>query len=282
MKKRVILYAVAAALVGVVAAEVISGGRLIPLPRSEASIAEEFLQINAKLLKAGTAKVTFEARLDQAGFWAGTSAVRFGNEDDARWDTTYRNATAGTKSLVGLRRLHTGFRKDFYSSADLKPADGRTWMTPEKVDLGTDLTSPQNNLADITTWLPFLTGVRKPFAVLAKTDVLKDVKGAPHEYRFHCDADTPTCPAPWDTPLDNVFNTATIGPVYDLWLDEDGLLRRMEITSSLGYVSGDGKPDLARLPAPLSSRLVFELSDFGTPVDVQAPSASDLTTTYVK
>ncbi|WP_436522280.1 hypothetical protein [Actinoplanes sp. HUAS TT8] len=280
MKKRVILYGIAVVLVGVVAADLISGGKLIRLPRTEDSIAEEFLQINAKLQKAGTARVAFEAQLGGA-YWKGTSTVRFGNEDDARWDTTYQNATAGTKNLVGLRRVHTGFRKDFYTSPDVKPKDGRTWFTPEKANLGTDATSPQSNLADITTWLPFIAGANKYHAGQAKTDALDNLKDAPDEYRFYCNKDTASCPPFWDTPLDNVFNTAPIGTIYDIWLDEDGRLRRMEVTTSLDYQNGDGSRDLGRLPAPLSAKLTFEVSDFGAKLDAQAPAASDLTTTYV-
>lgn len=279
MKKRVILSGIAVVVLGVVAADLISGGKLIPLPRSENSIAEEFAGINAKLVKAGTAKVTFRAELSQAGVWTGTSAVRFGAEPV--WDTSYTSASVGAKDPIPLRRLHVGERKDYFSSPALKPADGRAWMTAAKVNLGTDLTSPLNNVADLTTWLPFLTGVKKPIAVLSETDVLPDVDGAPHEYRFRCDGNTPTCPPQWDTPIDNVFNTGTIGPIYDIWLDDDGLLRRMTVEGTMDYLNGDGTRDLARMKVGSDYKLSFDLGDFGTAVDVQAPPESEISQKYL-
>ena len=60
----------------------------------------------------------------------------------------------------------------------------------------------------------------------------------------------------------------------DLWIGEDGLLRRQEVTMDLSNVDpGAASPD----QVPTSMFMRMELFDFGTPVDVEPPPADQVT-----
>ncbi|AEV82492.1 hypothetical protein ACWT_1474 [Actinoplanes sp. SE50] len=259
MKKRIISYAVAALLTAVVVADLLSGGRLVRLPQRADAAREQAAQIGARLRAAGTAKVTFEASMNPGGSWAGTSTVRFG--DTPVWDTAYTRATAGSRRIP-LRRLHLQ-RRDFYSSPALTTADARPWIPPDRIGFGR-LSSPGNNISDLTTWLPFLTGAGEQVA--------------PHEYEFRCDGTSAGCPPPLHSDLDSYFNAVPDGPVMRARLDDEGRLVRLQVTAVLDNIRGDGSRGIL---VPSDVTATFTLADFGTPVQVVAPAEADITTTFV-
>ncbi|MEU8886763.1 hypothetical protein [Streptomyces sp. NPDC048442] len=66
-----------------------------------------------------------------------------------------------------------------------------------------------------------------------------------------------------------------IGPTMpmDIWLDEDGRLRRQQVDMTLSAPQGTGAG--SSTPKKVKVRTVFELSDFGTKVDAKAPPAAE-------
>ena len=60
----------------------------------------------------------------------------------------------------------------------------------------------------------------------------------------------------------------------DVWIDEEGLLRRQEITMDLSNVDTGGAP-AGQVPTSMFMRM--ELFDFGTEVDVEPPPAGQVT-----
>ncbi|GIF04482.1 hypothetical protein Asi03nite_20200 [Actinoplanes siamensis] len=277
MKKRVILYGIAAVLAGVVAADLISGGRLIRLPDGENETYRRFARINAELVRAGTARVTFTATMIPGGAWAGTSAVRFG--ETPVWDTSYDRATVGD-GTAPMRRLHLDERTEYLSSPALRPADERAWIDPDvtSVTFG-PISSPRTGVADVTTWLRFLGGVDRAHALQAKHD-LPDVPGAPHEFLFRCFATVAQCPPPYETELDDAFNTSQATDLR-VWLDDDGRLRRLGVFAVLDHLEADGSRDVRDLSHPIVASTVeatFDLRDFGIPVLVAAPPRAEVST----
>ena len=60
----------------------------------------------------------------------------------------------------------------------------------------------------------------------------------------------------------------------DVWIDDEGLLRRQEVTMDLSNVDTGGAP---AQQAPTSMFMRMELFDFGTQVDVEPPPAGQVT-----
>ena len=72
-------------------------------------------------------------------------------------------------------------------------------------------------------------------------------------------------------------------PVFSAWLDDDGLLRKLQVHMSLMYTP-EGTPTEAAEIHPQGeyvADMTFELDRFGTPVTVTAPPADQLTRSSV-
>jgi hypothetical protein len=66
-----------------------------------------------------------------------------------------------------------------------------------------------------------------------------------------------------------------LGPTMpmDIWLDDDGRLRRQQVDMTVSAPKGTGAD--SSTPKKVKVRTVFELSDFGTQVDAKAPPAAE-------
>lgn len=106
----------------------------------------------------------------------------------------------------------------------------------------------------------------------------EDVRGtSTTHYKTTIDIDKALEEVPEDSREDvekmfDTFGAETIP--MEIWLDEDGLLRRQKLTLDLTQVEGAAAagPD-----APTEMVMDFELYEFGAPVDVQPPPASEVT-----
>ncbi|MEV6346003.1 hypothetical protein [Actinoplanes sp. NPDC051851] len=286
--KRILIYLVAVVLLGVVVYDVASGNRL-----SGAGYADErdeayarLSGVSAQLAAAKNARVDFTASLRGGGLigdWSGVSSVQFG--DSPGWSTTYaKMSAAGTANpTISARRVHLG-DADYYSSERLSAGDGRAWFDAAKTGMvwGDRYSSPQLNLADVTTWLPFVSGISELGAGDAVQDITPDVPDAPDEYRHTCYAGHGRCPLPFGTPVDDLFTTMAAPLDMFIWLDDEGRLRRLHVEASMmwdadraGGVTGDGTVHPA---VPLALDATFTLSGFGEQAAVTAPAAAEVTT----
>ena len=239
--------------------------------------------VAAELTKAGTARVAFKAGSlpsmgSQMARWEGTSLIRFGPA--LSWDTAYSTLVSGREPAVRGQRLRIGDHF-YFSSPGLRLEPGRTWIDEDRTEMygGNPLADPALGVADLTTWLPFLTDVTEANANNAVTGALTDVPGAEYEFRLRC---TPGhdrgCPPPFGTDLDKYVNEVITYPRLDVWLDKRGRLLRLEVAdvsvrhnpAGQGGTAGDVPPNYLRLTA------TFELRDFGAPLTVAAPPAEQI------
>ncbi|MFF0114503.1 hypothetical protein [Streptomyces prasinus] len=70
-----------------------------------------------------------------------------------------------------------------------------------------------------------------------------------------------------------------LGPTLpmDVWLDDDGRIRRQQIDMTLKAPAQSGAPDRSSSPRTAKIRTVMEFSDFGTDVKAEAPPSRQVT-----
>ena len=249
--------------------------------------ARRLTSVGQKLRSVGSARVAFTAQIrpqlgGAAAAWQGTSMIKFGDTED--WDTTYTSIVAEGKAAIqghGVRVAGT----TYFTSPALTTADGRPWFTATTAAFwGAALADPALGLSDFTVWERFLTDADQRNAFSGSTDDLPDVDDADHEYRVRCTPEVDTgCPPPFGSGLDDVFNRVPTYPVFSAWLDDDGLLRKLQVHMSLMYTP-EGTPTEAAEIHPQGeyvADMTFELDRFGTPVTVTIPPADQLTRSSV-
>ncbi|GAA2867254.1 hypothetical protein Acy02nite_10390 [Actinoplanes cyaneus] len=231
---------------------------------------KELSKVREKLEKAGTARVDFTASLTGGkpfGEWQGTSVVRF---TEPSWDTSYtRMAGTGTDGITA-RRVHVG-NADYYTSTDLIAPDGRPWWDASRTAQvwGDQLSNPQLNVADITTWLPFFGGLDVYLADSAKQ--------SDHKYRLECMSGRSVCPPPFGTRLDDHFDQ-TSPPILTAQLDDDGRLVKLDVECVLTNSDKVEPGDVSLRPkATYYVKASFELSGFGDDAQIQAPADAEIT-----
>ena len=64
----------------------------------------------------------------------------------------------------------------------------------------------------------------------------------------------------------------------DVWIDDDGLLRKMQVEADLLYLSDQpgGDPNVFHPSGEYIARATWTLDGFGTPVSVAAPPAGQV------
>lgn len=239
--------------------------------------------LNAELIEAGSAKITFTGELapqvaGPTGRWEGTTLMKFGAEPS--WDTAYSTITADGQQPVQAREVHVGADR-FYTSPAVRTPDGRPWIEARStsVDWGSNYSTPEFRVTDFVLWREFFDNISVGHANQAKTEDLPDVPGAKHEYLFRCIPSTPGCPPPIGSFLDDVFNQVALGTTLSAWFDDDGLLRRMQMETSLFYQPDEpgADPNVFHPGGEYFARATWTLDDFGTPVSVAAPPADQVT-----
>jgi hypothetical protein len=251
-------------------------------PEGSKEIHQRLANVSQKLRSVGSARVTFNADIEPqvAGPWAtlqGTSMIKFGATED--WDTTYSSIVANGKAPFQAHGVRVG-QDTYFSSPKIVPEDRRPWFNAKTpAAWGTLLADPTLGLTDFTVWEGFLSNTTAQNAFDGKTDELPDVKGADHEYRVRC---TPKidagCPPPFGSGLDDVFDQVPTYPLISAWIDDDGLVRKLEVSMSLMY-QGDGTTSgaVGHPSGEYIAKMTFSLDKFGTPVTVTAPPADQVT-----
>jgi hypothetical protein len=240
--------------------------------------------LNKRLEQAGTAVVTFTGTFDpllnpvETG-WSGTSTVRFGAKPS--WQTTFDKVDSFGRPSLQAQGLHVD-GKTYLRSPAMIPDDRRPWFDADKTGANwqSRYADPDLRIVDLVPWLNFLNGIKEGEAMNAQTDDLKDVEGAPNEYKVKCYRTQAACPPPFGMELDTFFNVTPRNPTLSAWLDDDGLLRKFEIAGSLGY-----DPSRPGADGPLVKHetdeyyyaATFTLDKFGTPLNVIAPPADQVT-----
>ncbi|MFI1988187.1 hypothetical protein [Actinoplanes sp. NPDC020271] len=231
---------------------------------------KELSKVREKLEKAGTARVEFTASLRGGkpfGEWQGTSVVRL---KEPSWDTSYtKMAGTGTDGITA-RRVHVG-GADYYTSPDLVAPDGRPWWDASRtVQIwGDQLSDPQLDVADITTWLPFFGGLDIHLADSAKE--------GDHKYRLECMSGRSVCPPPFGTRLDRHFDQ-TSPPILTAELDDDGRLVKLDVECVLTNSGKVEQDDVALRPKDAYYvKASFKLSGFGDEATIQAPADAEIT-----
>ncbi len=244
---------------------------------SPEEVAARLSVMNAKLIEAGSARITFTGELapqvaGPTGRWEGTTLMKFGAEPS--WDTTYSLITADGQQPVQGREVHVG-TDTFYNSPTVRADDGRPWINARKtsVDWGSQYSTPEFRVTDFALWREFFDNVPVGYANDAATEELPDLPGAEHEFRLRCYPVMPQCPPPVGSFLDDVFNSMDIPPTLSAWVDDDGLLRKMQVEASLFYKSGEpgGDPNVFHPSGEYFARATWTLDQFGTAVSVAAP-----------
>ncbi|WP_211275633.1 hypothetical protein [Actinoplanes rectilineatus] len=167
----------------------------------------------------------------------------------------------------------------------MKPNDGRTWIGPKTASSwGNILADPTNDLPDFTVWKPFIPQVTRDDAVHGwDSKNMADLDGAPYKYEITCGVSTaaanPGCTPPLPEQLGVLFNVIGNPMRYQAWLDDTGLLRKLDVTISMAYVREvDTNPLPGHPQGEYYAHVVFNLDQFGTPVTVTAPDDADITT----
>ncbi|WP_344254612.1 hypothetical protein [Actinoplanes campanulatus] len=272
---RIILSAVVV-LLGAVALFVVSN---IDAPGGSADARKLLTGVESRLRAAGSARVGFTAEIrpqvsGPKATFAGTSLIRFGETDE--WDTTFSGIVADGQAPVEGRAVRAG-RQTYLTSPSLTADDGRAWFAATTPAFwGNTMANPNLGLADLTVWTGFLARTPGQLALNAATEELPDVEDAEHEFRVRCTpTQDPHCPPPFGTDLDALFDEAGF-PVYQAWIDDDGLIRKLEVSFSV-INSGTRAADPLRPQGEYQAHLTFTLDDFGTPVTVTAPPADQVT-----
>lgn len=250
-------------------------------PESREQIAGRLTGTGQRLKEAGTARVTFTSEMrPQLGgrkvTLQGTSLIRFG--DRPAWQTTYTRIAATGHPTLQARGVHVD-DETYYTSPGMVAADGRPWFDDETLsDWGSGFSDPRMGVSDLMVWQRFLDDVSEGIAANGETDDLPDVKGAPHEYRFRCTPNKDVfCPPPFRTGLDLMFNRV-IPPLFSVWIDDSGRLRRLDVETSVLYVDdGTGNDQFTHPQDEWEIRTSFTLDQFGTPVTVTTPPADQVT-----
>ncbi|WP_045748589.1 hypothetical protein, partial [Actinoplanes rectilineatus] len=216
--------------------------------------------------------------------FTGTSMIRFGaDSDDA--NTEYTTVEASGKEPITAKSIRIG-DDVWVTSPVMKPQDGRTWIGKGTArSWGNILADPTNELADFTVWKPFIPQVTRDDAFDGwDSKDMADLDGAPYKYEITCGvssaAANPGCAPPLPDRLGNLFNVIGSPMRYQAWLDDTGLLRKLEVNISMAYIAsvdtapkGGGHPQ-----GEYYAHVVFNLDQFGTPVTVTAPDDADVTT----
>jgi hypothetical protein len=280
MSKRIVVGALVVLLVLVGALVVALTTVWKPVDRAEA--AARLTGTGQRLKEAGTARVAFSTEMrpqlgGQKVTLQGTSLVKFGERPE--WTTTYTQiAATGHPTLQG-QGVHVG-DEDYYTSPTLETSDGRRWYESHtSADWGSPFANPYLGVADLMVWQRFLDDVSEPIAANGATDELPDLPGAPHEYRFRCTPEKDVfCPPPFRTALDLLFNKV-VPPLFSVWVDDAGRLRKLEVETSVLY-DDDGTGSDNGISHPRDEweiRTSFTLDGFGTPVTVTMPTADQVT-----
>jgi len=282
MSRRRLIFSVVVVLLGV------AGVALTNVWKADGpkEIHQRLANVDAKLRKAGSARVTFNAEIKPqvsgpSAALQGTSMIKFG--DTADWDTTYSSIVADGKAPVQARGIRVG-QDTYFSSPSMKPEDGRPWFTAKTpAAWGGLLADPRLGLGDFAVWKEFLVDTTEKNAFDGATDELPDVDGAEHEYKIRCTPQQDAgCPAPFDSGLDDVFDQA-VYHTMSAWIDDDGRVRKLAVDLSVIYAGEDG--EYAVTPGhPYGEYFVkatFTLDQFGTPVTVTAPPDDQITQSRV-
>ncbi|MFC4145215.1 hypothetical protein ACFO0M_03000 [Micromonospora mangrovi] len=251
-------------------------------PESREQVAARLTDTGRRLKEAGTARVAFTSEMKpQLGgrkvTLQGTSLVKFG--DRPSWETTYAQIAATGHPTLQAKGVHLD-DDTYYTSPSIVAEDGRPWFDSHTLaDWGSGFSDPDTGVADLMIWQRFLDDVSEGIAANGETDKLPDLKGAPHEYQFRCTPGSDVfCPPPFRTSLDLVFNRV-VPPLFSVWIDDAGRLRKLEVETSVLYVDdGRGSDDGFTHPQDeWEIRTSFTLDQFGTPVTVTAPPADQIT-----
>ncbi len=246
-------------------------------PESPEEVHARLAGMHARLIEAGSAKITFSGELapqiaGPTGRWEGTTLMKFGNEPS--WDTSYSLITADGQAPVQAREVNVGTDR-FYNAPAVRAKDGRPWLNSRKVSVnwGSNYSDPEFRVTDFALWREFFDNIPVGNAYDARTEALPDHPGAEHEFRLLCYPSMPQCPPPIGSFLDDVFNSMAIPPTLSAWLDDDGLLRKMQVEASLFYLRNEpgADPNVFHPSGEYFARATWTLDDFGTPVSVTAP-----------
>lgn len=276
MSRARIIYSAVVLLLGAVALFVVSN---IDAPGSSAEAQKRLTGVQQRLREAGSARVSFTAEIrpqvsGQKATFTGTSLVKFGETDE--WDTTYSSIAADGQAPIEGRAVRAG-QETYLTSPSLKADDGRAWFkSTTPAFWGNTMANPNLGLGDVTIWSNFLARTPKQYAFDSATDELPDVEDAEHEFQVRCTpTQDPNCPPPFGSDLDALFGEAGF-PLYQAWIDDDGLLRKLYVKFSM-INSGSGPADAMRPQGEYIAQMTFTLDDFGTPVTVTAPPADQVT-----
>ncbi|WP_229071635.1 hypothetical protein [Actinoplanes sp. DH11] len=280
MSRRRIIFSIVVVLLGaavVVGVERFTGGS------SKEDLHARLVGISDRLKASGSARVAFTAELKPqvagpSGAWSGTSMVTFGETE--QWDATYSAIVAGGKEPVEARGIRVG-ADTWYTSPSLTAEDGRSWFrSTTPADWGAVPADPNLDLTDFGFWKEFLTRTEVDVAAKGYTDELPDVPGAPHEYMIRCTANvSPNCPPPLPAALGGLFNKVNFYPLFNVWIGDDGLIRRLDLSLSLIYEADPANPGEAAFhpQGEYFAAMSFTLDQFGTPVTVTAPGPDEVT-----
>jgi hypothetical protein len=241
------------------------------------------VQTGAKLAAAKTAKIAFTGQLQGSASaqLVGTTSIVFSADPtfakDAAWTTAYTPPKYGPPSLTATV-LHQG-DTTLIRSPKLAVAAKTPWVDMDRTSLiwPSPTLDPTLGFTDFTLWQQKIQNLTAEKSKFLDED-LPDVTGAPYKYKIECwQADS--CPLPFGTNLDHMVTDSVTQTTFSLWYGEDGLLRRLDVTGALEYVNngaGDATSDLYPHLTSEDYQLSFTLGDFGAPVTVTEPPATEI------
>ncbi|WP_045748241.1 hypothetical protein [Actinoplanes rectilineatus] len=293
MSRRWITYSLVTVLVVLAGAVAVFVGGKWYFTRNGSSIDlihQRLAGVGQRLQEAGSARVTFTADYTPqvagpTAKFTGTSMVTFGADGDNA-NTEYTSIEASGVKETTAESIRVG-DKVWLTTPAIKPDDGRRWIGPGTArSFGNILADPTSGLADFTVWKPFLTKVTRNDAFQGyDSEKVPDLPGAPHKYEVLCgvsvvEAISTSCPPPLPDRLGDLFNAIGSPLHYLAWIDDDGLLRKLEVYISMAYLADlDTFPPAGGHPkGEYYARVAFTLDQFGAPVTVTAPDDADVTT----
>lgn len=235
------------------------------------------LRTSAKLAAAKTAKIAFTADLRGSTevLLVGTTSIQFATDPaKSTWSADNTPPKYGPQSLTATV-LHQG-DSTLMRSAGLVVDAKTPWVELGKTPIAwvNPVLDPTLGFTDFTLWEKKLQNM--PAREYEFQDhVLPDMPGAKYKYAISCDP-TDDYLFPIGTGLDQMTNESS-GQNFNLWYSDDGLLLGLEVS---GYLDWSGATDDGvQHFSNESFSLRFTLSDFGVPVTVTMPPATQITAT---